>query len=525
MSDIEKEVVRVSTRNSLSNLDVDDGDSAEKLVVDSDNQELFSSEDTVLDRKMKLVNDAIDEIGFTPYHLKLFFLSGMGYWTDTQLSYCESSVRTFVNYQFGYSFPVSNELISIGLLVGALFWGMSADLIGRKLAFNLSLLLSSVFTILTGAMSSMTTYCIFNFLIGFAAGGNLVLDTCVFLEYLPHKDQWLLTLFAFFWSIGQVIAVALAYAFLPNFSCDSEDYCPSHINRGWRYVYYVNGAMVLVMSVLRLTVVQLKETPKFLVSNGRDAEAVEILQGVAKKYNRSCSLTLDQLDALGEIQINDDYRHHISFKGTFNLVKHHVAILFANHTISRSTILIFLSWFMLGIGYPLYTSFLPIYLATRGSEISATTVGGVYRDNLISNAVSLGGPLIAGALLYLFPKLGRRGVLCIGGVSSMAFFFGYTQIKTRAENVALSSISFATMYIYYAVLYAYTPEVFPSVARGTGNAIAIAFTRLAAVITPIIAYYSNTSSSVPIWICGACIGVIGLLALLFPYEPSVHRVV
>ena len=27
-------------------------------------------------------------------------------------------------------------------------------------------------------------------------GGNLVLDTAVFLEYLPSKDQWLLTLMA-----------------------------------------------------------------------------------------------------------------------------------------------------------------------------------------------------------------------------------------------------------------------------------------------------------------------------------------
>ena len=114
------------------------------------------------------------------------------------------------------------------------------------------------------------------------------------------------------------------------------------------------------------------------------------------------------------------------------------------------------------ISYPLYSSFLPVYLATRGANISAPDVHGVYRDNLISNCVSMGGPLIAGALLFCFPWLGRRGVLFIGGVASMAFLFGYTQIKTRAQNVALSSISFASMYIYYSALYAYTPEVFLS---------------------------------------------------------------
>jgi len=35
--------------------------------------------DPVLAQKMELVNDAIDEIGMTPFHWKLFFLNGFGY--------------------------------------------------------------------------------------------------------------------------------------------------------------------------------------------------------------------------------------------------------------------------------------------------------------------------------------------------------------------------------------------------------------------------------------------------------------
>jgi hypothetical protein len=34
--------------------------------------------DLILDAKMHLVNDAIDEIGFTGYHWKLFVLNGFG---------------------------------------------------------------------------------------------------------------------------------------------------------------------------------------------------------------------------------------------------------------------------------------------------------------------------------------------------------------------------------------------------------------------------------------------------------------
>lgn len=32
----------------------------------------------VLNAKMHLINNAIDEIGFTPYHVRLFFLNGFG---------------------------------------------------------------------------------------------------------------------------------------------------------------------------------------------------------------------------------------------------------------------------------------------------------------------------------------------------------------------------------------------------------------------------------------------------------------
>jgi MFS family permease len=40
----------------------------------------------------------------------------------------------------------------IGLLVGAATWGFSADIIGRKLAFNTSLLSCAVFVLIAGSM-------------------------------------------------------------------------------------------------------------------------------------------------------------------------------------------------------------------------------------------------------------------------------------------------------------------------------------------------------------------------------------
>lgn len=85
------------------------------------------------------------------------------------------------------------------MLVGALWWGLSADIIGRRFAFNCSLMISSIFAIVAGASPDWIVLGLFICLAAFGAGGNLVLDTAVFLEYLPSQKQWLLTLMAMWW--------------------------------------------------------------------------------------------------------------------------------------------------------------------------------------------------------------------------------------------------------------------------------------------------------------------------------------
>ncbi|ODQ61073.1 hypothetical protein WICANDRAFT_61639 [Wickerhamomyces anomalus NRRL Y-366-8] len=524
------------TPQSINLLDQDEGEQS-SLSTDSNysynffksqkgDLSKFDTSDVALRAKINLINNALDEIGFTWYHFKLFCLNGMGYAVDSQLTLIQGSVQTYVRYQYRQPYPSDTHALYAGLLVGAVFWGFGADLIGRKIAFNSSLLISAIFAILTGVMGNYGTYCLFLGLSAAASGGNLVLDTTVFLEFLPSKDQWLVTLMASWWSIGQVVAVLITWGFFSQdkYVCSGYDDCPEAKNMGWRYVWIVNGAIVLIIAILRLTVIKLEETPKFLVCNRRDEEAVECLQRIAAKYNKPCSLTIEDLKACGEITSNENFLENSSLKSTYRLTVKHLKSLFANRIMTISSTLIAVSWALLGIAYPLYTNFLPIYLATRGAETSASTVGGVYRDSVISNVASTAGGLIGGGLLYFFPSIGRKGVMVFGGVSSMALFFGYTAVRTRAQNVGLSSAVYTSIFIYYSCLYAYTPEVMPSASRGTGNALCVALTRFTGCFVPLIAYFANTSSALPVWICGACVGVIGICALFFPFEPSKQRV-
>ncbi|KAG2363044.1 hypothetical protein BDR07DRAFT_1283267, partial [Suillus spraguei] len=79
-----------------------------------------------------------------------------------------------------------------------------------------------------------------------------------------------------------------------------------------------------------------------------------------------------------------------------------------------------------------------------------------------------------------------------------------------------------TSNVMYGVLYALSPELFPTKDRGTGSAIVAIANRIFGIMAPIIALYTNLTTSVSIWISGAIFIVAGFIALLLPLEPRGH---
>ena len=133
--------------------------------------------------------------------------------------------------------------------------------------------------------------------------------------------------------------------------------------------------------------------------------------------------------------------------------------LFATKRIGVSTLLIWFSWTLIGLAYPLYNVFLPTYLETRGAALD-TPVSITWRNYAIVNMSSVWGPVLAGYLCEV-KFLGRRGTMVIGALLTMAFLFAYTAVRSEAENLGFNcAISFC-LNIYYGTLYAYTPEVGP----------------------------------------------------------------
>ncbi|KAF8863915.1 MFS general substrate transporter [Acephala macrosclerotiorum] len=484
--------------------------------------------DPALNAKMHLVNNAIDEIGWTNYHWKLFVLNGFGYAVDSLCLLLQSIISTQAGYEFTPSYSRALTIaVYVGMLFGALFWGLSGDIIGRRFAFNVSLFICSFFTIVAGASPNWVALAVFIAFLGFGGGGNLIMDTTVFIEYLPSNKQWVLTWLAAWWGLGQAIAGFIAWGFLsplkwncPNPFDDNgirTSVCTYHSNMGWRYVMYTSGVLVLVMSVARITVIRLKETPKYLLGEGKDQQLVEDFHKMAKKYNRPCSITLEQLDACGVIN-----SAHAKNAFSVSELTIHFRGLFATKTIGLSTVLIWLSWTLIGLAYPLFYVFLSSYLASRGADFGNLSTYDTWRNYALVNISGIPGPMLAGWMCNL-KFLGRKYTMVIGALVTMAFFFAYTAIRNQAQNVGFSCAIAFCLNIYYGTLYAYTPEVLPSAHRATGNGVAVACNRIMGIISAVVATYANTSTSVPIYVCAALYIAMAAVAIAFPFEPYGKR--
>ena len=70
----------------------------------------------------------------------------------------------------------------------------------------------------------------------------------------------------------------------------------------------------------------------------------------------------------------------------------------------------------------------------------------------------------------------------------------------------------------YAVLYAYTPEIFPTKDRGTGNALCATSNRIFGIMAPIIAIAGDLTTSAPVYTSGALFIVAGLICIVLPFE-------
>lgn len=141
---------------------------------------------------------------------------------------------------------------------------------------------------------------------------------------------------------------------------------------GWRYFLYTLGATTLLVFFLRAVVFRLKESPKFLIYKGRDAEAVAVIEHIAKENGRPCNLTLADLKRLTDEDASIGSSSTAGPKQIVLTQKEKVfaelnkySVLFSGWQMARLTILVWLTYIFDFWGFTVAGTYFLLHLLPR----------------------------------------------------------------------------------------------------------------------------------------------------------------
>ncbi|WP_371381288.1 MFS transporter [Sporomusa aerivorans] len=165
----------------------------------------------------------------------------------------------------------------IGLLVGGAIFGYVTDLTGRQFMYQIDLIVIIIISILQIFVTSPFELALLRFLIGIAIGADYPIATSLLAEFSPRKYRGaMMGLLASAWYAGAVVAGIIGYLLLAS----GPD--------AWRWMLGSSAIPALLLVLGRWGT---PESPRWLVSKGRTAEALTIVKQV---YGSRA--TLDDLD-------------------------------------------------------------------------------------------------------------------------------------------------------------------------------------------------------------------------------------
>ena len=508
----------------------------EELRDEVDLDVAASGHDSSYDRKSKVINKAIQDVGMGNYQWRLFVLCGFGWLADNLWLQGVALTLPSLSREFGVSSThVRYTTLSLftGLCCGAVFWGIASDIIGRRLAFNMTLLITGIFGLAVGGAHSWIAACGLYAALGAGVGGNLPVDGALFLEFLPFSSGNMLTMLSVFWPVGQLIGSFFAWGFIPNYSCadelpacstagQGEQCCTMRSNMGWRYLNLTMGAFTMFMFICRFFFFHLFESPKFLLSRGRQREAVTVVHAIAFQNGKKTWLDEDILNAIGgrpeevtdmKLTAGEIIKRQLSKFST-----QRIGPLFGSTKLGINTVLLWFCWATIGMGYPLFNAFLPQYLTNVDPDAPPTPTSTVYRNYAITSVIGVPGSIIACYTVDI-PYIGRKGTMAVSTLLTGIFLFIFTTSTDSDFQLAFTCLEAFFQNIMYGVLYAYTPEIFPAPNRGTGSGIASFLNRIAGLCAPIVAVNAGGADpKAPIYAAGGLILAAFLAMCLLPIE-------
>ncbi|MCH8615437.1 sugar porter family MFS transporter [Sphingomonas sp. SM33] len=396
----------------------------------------------------------------------------------------------------GLGFTVASLLI--GCFIGAFFAGRLADLAGRRNVMRISALLFLIGAVIQGLAHDHTLFVLARIIGGMAVGAASVLSPAYISEVAPASIRGRMT------TVQQIMIITgLTGAFLVNyFLAAAAGVSTAHFWLGlaaWRWMYLMQA---LPAAIFLVALYFIPESPRYLVSKGRDEAALRVLTKLfgadiarAKLEEIRATFSTDHRPRLSDVLAPAGTK---GFLGMRPIVW--VGIMLA----------VFQQ--LVGINVIFY------YGATLW-QLAGFTENDSLLINIVSGAVSIAACFVTIAVI---DKIGRKPLLLIGSAGMavtlfvMVYAFSHGSLDATgslvlSKDLGMIAVVAANLYVIFfnvswgPVMWVMLGEMFPNQIRGSSLAVAGFFQWFANFLIsftfPAMAAWSLTGSYVFYGVC------------------------
>jgi MFS family permease len=175
---------------------------------------------------------------------------------------------------------LTGSAYTLGLVIGALVFGRLTDTLGRRKLFTVTVGVYLVATIASGFAWDFWSFLAFRLITGMGIGGEYGAINSAIQELIPARRRGYtdLAINGSFWIGAAMGALASVVVLDPNL-------VPQWL--GWRLAFVVGGLLAVIIIFIRRFI---PESPRWLMTHGRVAEAEEVIGRIERRIERRKAL-------------------------------------------------------------------------------------------------------------------------------------------------------------------------------------------------------------------------------------------
>jgi len=395
----------------------------------------------------------LDRLPIARFHHKILWLIGLGMFLDTFDIYLTGGVLAAM-VQEGFSDIDKNALFIsgtvVGLVIGAFSAGMLGDHWGRKFSYQFNLMIFGLASLGAAFAPNMEVLIALRVVMGIGLGAEIVIGFGALAEFVPARSRgrWQAAL-SLINNSSFAVASLLGYWIIPHL--------------GWRYMFGLVGVGAMIVWYMRKS---LPESPRWLEARGREAEALQVLEGIEREVEQDRKMPLPPVPAAAPRVAPD--------RGS-------LMELFRPPMLARTFTACMIFIAMVTALY-VYISWLPSIFVKQGINLSSS-LG-------YMAVISLGGPLGSLIGMFIADRFSRKWTTVVFAVASAILGYVYAVQSNIYVLVALGFLLMTSMYCYNAIGFGtYVSELFPTRLRLRGCGVTNTVGRFFTIFSPFLVVF------------------------------------